>query len=83
MLLHSSASVGSACENRVKNEKLQPWERTEQVCAVCGIEKPMAEFYDNLNWKTGKESKCKACHRSYSRAYKRGWLAGRKAKPSS
>lgn len=82
MLLHSSSSVGSACENRVKNEKLQPWERTEQKCRVCDIVKPMAEFYDNLTWQSGKQSECRACKRSYTRAYKRGFRAGQKAKSS-
>lgn len=78
MRLHSSSSVGSVCVNRMSNDKLQPWEWTRQVCRVCEIEKPMEEFYDNLNWKSGKDSKCRACKRSYTRAWKRGFRAGKK-----
>lgn len=81
MLLHSSSSVGSACENRVKNEK--PWERTEQKCSYCEIVKPISEFYDNLNWQSGKTAQCRKCLQIYMRGYQRGRRTGRKAKPSS
>lgn len=32
-------------------------------CSKCGIEKPLSEFYNNSETKSGKSSQCKKCHK--------------------
>lgn len=34
-----------------------------QVCRICGIEKPLTEYYINRNMANGHQSACKECVR--------------------
>lgn len=39
-----------------------------KVCRVCGAEKPVDDFYRNRTYKSGYDSRCKACHNAATTA---------------
>lgn len=41
-----------------------------KVCAACGVEKRLGDFYRNRLAKDGHEGKCKACRRAYMSEYR-------------
>ena len=43
---------------------------TTKVCARCGKEKPLSEFYVDSQSKDGRNSWCKDCHKKYGREYR-------------
>src|SRR4051794_16447835 len=42
-------------------KRTQLMDEETQVCRVCGIEKPLSEFYKNSTYKNGYVSTCKSC----------------------
>jgi len=38
----------------------------EKTCVICGLPKPLKEFYDNPSVKGGKANKCKLCANIYN-----------------
>lgn len=43
----------------------------EKTCSLCGVEKPLEEFYRAASTTDGRQARCKACHLHRARDYRR------------
>lgn len=39
-----------------------------KTCSICGVEKPVDDFYRNRSYKSGYDNRCKACHNAQTNA---------------
>ena len=42
-----------------------------KVCGICGVEKPLDDFYKHSKGSQGRQSRCKACNKIVGRKYRK------------